>query len=57
MSLAYPTFSDVSIHAQRSEELFQSDEIKAYCAEKDVVLQLVVAYNHTKQARVEGAIG
>jgi len=36
---------------------FQSDEIKEYCAENDVVLQLVVAYNHTMQARVEGAIG
>ena len=35
---------------------FQSDEVKAYCAENDVVLQLVVAYNHTMQARVEGAI-
>ena len=36
---------------------FQSDEIKAYCAENDVVLQLVVAYNHAMQAHVEGAIG
>jgi len=26
-------------------------------AENSVVLQLVVAYNHTMQARVEGAIG
>jgi len=25
----------------------QSDEIKEYCADNDVVLQLVVAYNHT----------
>jgi len=36
---------------------FQSDEIKKYCAENDIVLQLVVAYNHTMQARMEGAIG
>jgi len=36
---------------------FQSDEIKEYCADNDEVLQLVVAYNHTLQARVEGAIG
>jgi len=36
---------------------FQSDEIKAYCTENVIVLQLVVAYCHTMQARVEGAIG
>jgi len=36
---------------------FQSDELKEYCAENDVVLRLVVAYNHKMQARVEGAIG
>jgi len=36
---------------------FQSDEIKEYCADNDVVLQLVVSYNHTMQARVDGAIG
>jgi len=36
---------------------FQSDEIKEFCAENDVVLQLVVAYNHTMQARVQGAVG
>ena len=36
---------------------FQSDEIKEYCADNDAVLQLVVAYNHTMQARVDGAIG
>jgi len=36
---------------------FQSDEIKEYCANNDIVLQLVVAYNHTMQARVKGAIG
>jgi len=35
----------------------QSDEIQEYCADNDVVLELVVAYNHTMQARVEGAIG
>ena len=29
---------------------FQSEEIKEYCAENDVVLQLVVAYNCTMQA-------
>jgi len=36
---------------------FQSHEIKEYCAENDVVLQLVVAYNYTMQARVKDAIG
>jgi len=36
---------------------FQSDKIKEYCAENDVVLQLVVAYNHTMQACVDGALG
>jgi len=36
---------------------FQSEEIREYCADNNVVLQLVVAYNHTMQARVEGAIG
>jgi len=36
---------------------FQSDEIKEYCADNDVVLQLVVSYNRTMQARVEGVIG
>jgi len=35
---------------------FQSDEVKEYCADNDVVLQLVVAHNHTMQARVEGSI-
>jgi len=28
---------------------FQSEEIREYCADNDVVLQLVVAYNHTMQ--------
>ena len=36
---------------------FVSDEMKAYCAEQGIVLQVVVAYNHTMQARVEAAIG
>jgi len=36
---------------------FQYDAIKKYCADNDVVLQLVVAFNHTMQARMEGAIG
>jgi len=36
---------------------FQSEEMRQYCADNDVVLQLVVAYNHTMQARVESAIG
>jgi len=41
-----------------SAKEFQSEEIRQYCADNDVVLlQLVVAYNHTMQARVEGAIG
>ena len=40
-----------------SAKEFQSDKTKEYCAQNDVVLQLVVAYNHTMQTRVEGAIG
>jgi len=36
---------------------YQSDHIKEYCSDNDVVLQLVVAYNHTMQARLVGAIG
>jgi len=36
---------------------FNLTKINEYCAENDVVLQLVVANNHTVQARVEGAIG
>jgi len=35
----------------------QSDEFKEFCSENDVVFQLVVAYNHMMEARVEGAIG
>jgi len=40
-----------------SAKEFQSDEIKECFAANDVVLQLVVTYNHTMQACVEGAIG
>ena len=29
-----------------SAKEFQPDEIKEYCAENDIVLQLVVVYNH-----------
>ena len=36
---------------------FVSDEMKALCVERGIVLQVVVAYNHTMQARVEAAIG
>jgi len=39
-----------------STKKFEPDYIKEYCAENNVVLQLVVAYNQTMQARVEGAI-
>jgi len=35
----------------------QCDKIKEFCGENDVVLQLLVTYNHTVQARVESAIG
>jgi len=28
-----------------------------YCKDNNIILQPVVAYNHTMQARVEGAIG
>ena len=36
---------------------FVSDKMKALCVERGIVLQVVVAYNHTMQARVEAAIG
>ena len=36
---------------------FVSDEMIAFCTAEKIVLQVVVAYNHTMQARVEGAIG
>jgi len=42
------------------KELFQSEEIVEYCTvtvtENNVVLQLLVAYNYTMQACVEGAL-
>ena len=55
----FVTFTGRKIRNLRidSAKEFQTDEIKEYCADNDVVLQLVVAYNHTMQARVEGAIG
>ena len=31
---------------------FQSEEIRQYCADNDVVLQLVVAYNHKNPAKM-----
>ena len=36
---------------------FVSDEMVAFCTPEKIILQVVVAYNHTMQARVEGAIG
>jgi hypothetical protein len=36
---------------------FTSQEIVDYCKDNDIILQPVVAYNHTMQARDEGAIG
>ena len=36
---------------------FASDEMVKYCVSENIILQTVVAYNHTMQARVEGAIG
>jgi len=55
----FVTFAGRKIRYLRIDgaKVFQSDEIKEYCADNDVVIQLVVAYNHTMQARVEGAIG
>jgi hypothetical protein len=34
-----------------------SDDMVKYCIQHNIILQTVVAYNHTMQARVEGAIG
>ena len=36
---------------------FVSDDMIQYCVSENIILQTVVAYNHTMQARVEGAIG
>ena len=36
---------------------FVSDDMVKYCDENHIILQTVVAYNHTMQGRVEGAIG
>ena len=35
---------------------FTSQEVVDYCRDNDIILQVVVAYNYTMQARVEGAI-
>ena len=36
---------------------FATPEMENYCIEHGIILQVVVAYNHTMQARVEAAIG
>ena len=36
---------------------FTSNEMVEYCRDNSIILQPVVAYNHTIQCRVEGAIG
>ena len=36
---------------------FTSQKVVDYCRDNDIILQVVVAYNHTMQARVEGEIG
>lgn len=36
---------------------FVSEDIQKYCDDNNILLQIVVAYNHTMQARVEAAIG
>jgi hypothetical protein len=36
---------------------FVSEEMVTFCTSEKIILQVVVAYNHTMQARVEGAIG
>ena len=36
---------------------FVSDEMVTFCTSEKIILQVVVAYNHTMQARIEGAIG
>ena len=36
---------------------FVSDDMVEFCVNQNIILQTVVAYNHTMQARVEGAIG
>jgi hypothetical protein len=36
---------------------FVNNDMVEYCVQNNIILQTVVAYNHTMQARVEGAIG
>ena len=36
---------------------FVSNDMVEYCVQNNIILQTVVAYNHTMQARLEGAIG
>jgi len=40
-----------------SAKEFTSQEMVDYCKDNNIILQPVVAYNHTMHARVEGAIG
>jgi len=55
----FNTFTGRKISFLRTDDAkkFQFEEIVDYCAENDVALKFVVAYNHRMQARVEGAIG
>jgi len=54
----FVTLTGRKIHFLRidSAKEFHSEEIRQNCADNNVVLQLVVVYNHIMQARVEGAI-
>jgi hypothetical protein len=36
---------------------FTSQDVVDYCRDNNIILQVVVAYNHMMQAHVEGAIG
>jgi len=51
----FVTFTGRKIRYLRTDgaEEFQSDKIKEHLAENDVVIQLVVAYNHTTHARMK----
>ena len=44
------------LRVNNAKEFF-SQEMVDYCKDNNIILQPVVAYNHTMQARVEGAIG
>ena len=40
-----------------AKKIFNPEEMMDLCRDNNIILQVSVAYNHTMQARIEGAIG